>query len=95
MRDAVPPRHPARPSSPCACRRCAEHYEGKHYLGGRFVPPSIARKYGLEGLPRFPATSQVRMLAIHGTRAPCHREAGMGTTEAIRRRAGAQVVRLR
>ena len=76
VRDAVPPRGPARPSSPCARRRCAEHYEGKHYLGGRFVPPSIARKYGLEGLPRFPTTSQVRMMAIYGTHAPCHSEAG-------------------
>jgi NAD(P)H-hydrate epimerase len=33
-----------------APKRCAEGFRGRHFLGGRFVPPGLARRYGLEGL---------------------------------------------
>ncbi|KAJ2779071.1 hypothetical protein H4R18_004226 [Coemansia javaensis] len=38
-----------------APKRCAEHFAGRfHYLGGRFVPPEMARDLGL---PSYPGTS--------------------------------------
>ncbi|CEM14979.1 unnamed protein product [Vitrella brassicaformis CCMP3155] len=40
-----------------APKKCAEHFYGRHYLGGRFVPSSIQRKYRLE-LPAYPGASQ-------------------------------------
>lgn len=40
-----------------APKRCAAAFRGKHYLGGRFVPPSIRSKYQLR-LPAYPGTSQ-------------------------------------
>lgn len=43
-----------------APKMCAQHFKGTggHYLGGRFVPPPIALKYGFEQ-PPFPGTEQV------------------------------------
>lgn len=39
-----------------APKLCAHHFRGKfHYLGGRFVPPSLAEKYQLN-LPPYPGT---------------------------------------
>ncbi|XP_067010214.1 NAD(P)H-hydrate epimerase [Anabrus simplex] len=39
-----------------APKKCAENFEGKfHYLGGRFVPPALEKKYGLN-LPEYPGT---------------------------------------
>lgn len=39
-----------------APKKCAEHFNGKfHFLGGRFVPPKLAEKYGLQ-LPDYPGT---------------------------------------
>ncbi|XP_077993950.1 NAD(P)H-hydrate epimerase-like [Glandiceps talaboti] len=39
-----------------APKKCAQHFKGKyHYLGGRFVPPDLAKKYELN-LPDFPGT---------------------------------------
>ena len=29
-----------------APKACAAHFDGRHYLGGRFVPPAILEKYG-------------------------------------------------
>jgi len=41
-----------------APKKCAEFFQGKfHYLGGRFVPPSLAEKYQLN-LPPYPGTEQ-------------------------------------
>lgn len=34
-------------------------YRGTHFLGGRFVPPSIVAKYGLEGLDGYELDEQV------------------------------------
>ena len=41
-------------------KKCAAHFRGAggHYLGGRFVPPALAKKYGFVQ-PPFPGTDQV------------------------------------
>ncbi|KAM7257864.1 hypothetical protein ACFE04_013605 [Oxalis oulophora] len=39
-----------------APKLCAKTFHGHHFLGGRFVPPSIAEKYNLR-LPPYPGTS--------------------------------------
>jgi NAD(P)H-hydrate epimerase len=39
-----------------APKQCARHFSGKHFLGGRFVPPSLAEKYQLN-LPKYPGAS--------------------------------------
>lgn len=42
-----------------APKQCANFFKGKHhYLGGRFVPPTIAKKYDFE-VPTFPGAEQV------------------------------------
>ena len=42
-----------------APKLCAKHFTGKyHYLGGRFVPKTLAQKYNLN-LPPFPLTDCV------------------------------------
>lgn len=39
-----------------APKKCAEKFRGRfHFLGGRFVPPALEKKYGLE-LPKYPGT---------------------------------------
>lgn len=49
-----------------APKQCAAHFSGEaHYLGGRFVPPTIAAKYGFEQ-PAFPGAAQVVLLAGSG-----------------------------
>lgn len=42
-----------------APKLCAHHFRGKHhYLGGRFVPPSLATEYALD-LPAYPGHETV------------------------------------
>ncbi|CAM9471390.1 unnamed protein product [Phaeothamnion confervicola] len=38
-------------------KRSARHFVGRHYLGGRFVPPWLKQKYGLK-LPEYPGDKQ-------------------------------------
>lgn len=38
-----------------APKKCSLFFKGKHYLGGRFVPPALAEKYNLN-LPIFPGS---------------------------------------
>jgi NAD(P)H-hydrate epimerase len=46
-----------------APKMCAAHFRGgRHYLGGRFVPPPIAEKYGVQQ-PPFEGADQVVRLA--------------------------------
>ncbi|KAJ8600098.1 hypothetical protein CTAYLR_003450 [Chrysophaeum taylorii] len=45
-----------------APKKCAAKFEGPHYLGGRFVPPTIFEAFGFSQ-PPFPKTSQVVRLA--------------------------------
>ncbi|KAF7729996.1 hypothetical protein EC973_003409 [Apophysomyces ossiformis] len=42
-----------------APKQCAAYFRGKrHFLGGRFVPPSLAKQYGFD-VPEFPGVDQV------------------------------------
>ena len=41
-----------------APKEAAAFFQGRHFLGGRFVPPFIAEKYKLR-LPAYPGVSQV------------------------------------
>ena len=41
-----------------APKPCARHFKGEfHYVGGRFIPPAFAKKFGFE-LSIFPGTAQ-------------------------------------
>lgn len=45
-----------------APKKCAQQFKGRyHWLGGRFVPPSLASKYQLN-LPAYPSTEQCVLL---------------------------------
>lgn len=45
-----------------APKTCVTHFTGSyHWLGGRFVPPSLAKKYGLN-LPEYQGTEQALRL---------------------------------
>lgn len=45
-----------------APKKCAQHFRGSlHWLGGRFVPASLARKYQLN-LPEYPDSEQCMLL---------------------------------
>ena len=43
-----------------APKQCAAFFRGHHWLGGRFLPPALAKKYGLDGdaLPAYPGAEQ-------------------------------------
>ncbi|ODQ55004.1 apolipo protein A-I binding protein-like protein [Saitoella complicata NRRL Y-17804] len=41
-----------------APKPCVEWFQGRHFLGGRFVPPGIVEKFGLV-LPEYPGAEQV------------------------------------
>jgi len=41
-----------------APKKAAAFFRGRHFLGGRFVPPGIVEKYNLQ-LPEYPGVSQV------------------------------------
>ncbi|KAI5091111.1 NAD(P)H-hydrate epimerase precursor [Silurus meridionalis] len=46
-----------------APKKAASHFQGRyHYLGGRFVPPALDKKYNLN-LPQYPGTECVLRLA--------------------------------
>ena len=44
-----------------APKQCMRDFKGVHYLGGRFVPPSISKKYELQ-LPQYPGTEQYLLI---------------------------------
>ncbi|XP_019899615.1 NAD(P)H-hydrate epimerase isoform X2 [Esox lucius] len=45
-----------------APKKSATHFQGRyHYLGGRFIPPALERKYQLN-LPQYPSTDSVYQL---------------------------------
>ena len=45
-----------------APKRCAAHFKGRnHFLGGRFVPEALAKKYALE-LPSYEDSQQYKKL---------------------------------
>ncbi|OGM39658.1 AI-BP family protein [Aspergillus bombycis] len=41
-----------------APKPCVKYYQGRHFLGGRFLTKSIAEKYGLD-LPNYPDIDQI------------------------------------
>lgn len=49
--------HPQILISLTAPKPCARNFGGRHYLGGRFLPESVARRYSVD-IPDFPGTSQ-------------------------------------
>ena len=49
------PSHPSHTPQP---KPCSEHFQGlHHYLGGRFLPRSLAEEYGLT-IPTYPGSAQ-------------------------------------
>ena len=49
-----------------APKLCSKFFTGQnHYLGGRFLPPGLAKKYGLQGLPAFKGTDQIVRLPVN------------------------------
>lgn len=60
LRAACPPL----PSFRTAPKPCALGFSGAHhFLGGRFVPPAVAARFGIDALPPFPGVAQcVRLL---------------------------------
>ena len=46
-----------------APKPCSRYYYGPyHYLGGRFIPPKLAKKYNIHELPAYPGCEQVVQL---------------------------------
>jgi hydroxyethylthiazole kinase-like uncharacterized protein yjeF len=41
---------------------CARNFKGRHFCGGRFLPPALAEKYSIK-MPPYPGTSQFMELA--------------------------------
>lgn len=41
-----------------APKLCAQTFKGRHFIGGRFVPPSLAKKFELQ-IPEYPEGDQV------------------------------------
>ncbi|KAI8581380.1 hypothetical protein K450DRAFT_232797 [Umbelopsis ramanniana AG] len=41
-----------------APKLCAQAFKGRHFIGGRFVPPSLAEKFDLK-IPKYPEGDQV------------------------------------
>ncbi|GMF70982.1 unnamed protein product [Aspergillus oryzae] len=41
-----------------APKPCVKYYQGRHFLGGRFLTKSITEKYGLD-LPNYPGIDQI------------------------------------
>jgi hydroxyethylthiazole kinase-like uncharacterized protein yjeF len=41
---------------------CSKNFRGRHFCGGRFLPPALAEKYNIQ-MPPYPGTSQFMELA--------------------------------
>ncbi|GAB5586318.1 hypothetical protein Unana1_01218 [Umbelopsis nana] len=41
-----------------APKLCAQQFKGRHFIGGRFIPPSLAKKFELK-IPQYPEGDQV------------------------------------
>lgn len=44
-----------------APKLCAKNFLGKHFVGGRFLPPELASKYNIK-MPPYPGVSQVMQI---------------------------------
>ncbi|GBF66152.1 NAD(P)H-hydrate epimerase [Trichophyton mentagrophytes] len=49
-----------------AAKPCAKWFKGRHFLGGRFLTPDIAGKYGLD-LPEYPGVDQIVEVEVDGS----------------------------
>jgi len=50
--------HPDVLISLTAPKECAKQFYGRHFIGGRFLPPTIAQKYNIQ-MPPYPGSAQV------------------------------------
>ncbi|MCJ1367136.1 hypothetical protein MMC16_006268 [Acarospora aff. strigata] len=57
--------HPAALVSLTAPKPLIKHFKGRHFLGGRFVTPSIAEKYDIE-VPNYEGVDQIVELHCNG-----------------------------
>lgn len=49
-----------------AAKPCVKWFKGRHFLGGRFLTPDIAGKYGLD-LPEYPGVDQIVEVEVDGS----------------------------
>ena len=52
-----------------APKLCSKSFKGEHYLGGRFLPPSLANKYNLVDLPKYRGSDQCVRITVEGMEA--------------------------
>ncbi|MCJ1338527.1 hypothetical protein MMC09_003816 [Bachmanniomyces sp. S44760] len=50
--------HPEALVSLTAPKPLVKYFKGRHFVGGRFLPPEVAEKYGID-MPHYPGTDQV------------------------------------
>lgn len=50
-----------------APKRSVQSFSGRHFVGGRFLPPALSEKYGVR-MPRYPGVSQVVEVTPGGTK---------------------------
>jgi NAD(P)H-hydrate epimerase len=55
---------PAALISLSAPKPCVKFFSGRHFIGGRFLTPAIADKYGLD-LPKYPGIDQVMEVGVN------------------------------
>lgn len=46
-----------------APKLCSKNFQGRHFCGGRFLPPALAQKYNIS-MPPYPGTSQFMELPV-------------------------------
>lgn len=49
-----------------APKPCVKWFRGRHFLGGRFLTPDIAKKYGLD-IPDYQGVDQITEVDVEGT----------------------------
>uniref|UniRef100_A0A7S2S4U9 NAD(P)H-hydrate epimerase n=1 Tax=Rhizochromulina marina TaxID=1034831 RepID=A0A7S2S4U9_9STRA len=74
--------HPEVLVSLTAPKKSAVHFQGRHFLGGRFVPPKIQQEFQLQ-LPAFPGVSQVVELKGWNAQTPVRQGAFEGSLRAV------------
>jgi len=48
-------------------KHCSKNFKGRHFVGGRFLPPKLAEKYGVK-MPPYPGVSQVMEISKGDTK---------------------------
>ena len=56
--------HPNVLVSLTAPKKCARSFTGRHFVGGRFLPPALAEKYNIS-MPPYPGVAQVMEINTH------------------------------